>query len=84
MLHAGYGLCAKAVTQANNIKAGSVCGDTDFIRACLENISPQSRGYASHSGDAFYANNYTSFFSSRPDIQAAAATPADTAGVCGR
>lgn len=80
-----YGLCAKAVSSSNNVKSGSVCADTSFIRACLDNISPQSRAYGSHSGDAYFQGSFgQSFFTSQPDIQAAAATPADTVGVCGR
>lgn len=79
-----YGICAKAVTSSNTVKDGSACTDNDFIRACLTNVSPQSRGYASHSGSIYWYRTINQYFADSASFEAAAATPADTVGVCGR
>jgi hypothetical protein len=79
-----YGLCAKAVNRNNLIRPGSTCTNGPSVRACLDNADYDSRAYGSHSDDAYYYNALTSFFDGRPDIDAAAATPSDTTGVCGQ
>lgn len=75
-------VCARARTEAGNDRDGGGCSP-NVRRSCLSGSQPSSKAWGDWDGAAQV--NGTSVPSWRAlEVHAAAATPADTVGVCGR